>query len=59
MPAVDRVGAIWLKADRTYDLVELDAGPDTFKTFLYVLKIARFTKRDDVVGQPLEVPSAR
>jgi hypothetical protein len=58
MPAVDRAGAVWLKADRTYELVEVDAGPETFEMFLYVLEVAGFTKRDDVIGEPLKVPTA-
>lgn len=56
MPEVDRVGAVWLKADRTYELIPLDAGPETFRVFLYAQQIAAFQERDDVLLAPLQAP---
>lgn len=42
MPAVDRVGAIWCRADG-YDLIPVDAGPETYRLFRYAQQIAKFT----------------
>jgi hypothetical protein len=41
MLKVDRVGAIWVRADG-YDLIPVDAGPDTYKVFRYAQRIAQF-----------------
>lgn len=57
MPEVNKVGAVWLKADRTYELVPLDAGPETFRVFLYAQQIALFDDRDDVLGAALDPPT--
>jgi len=56
MLEVDRVGAVWLKADRSYELVPVDASPETFRTFLYCQQIAQFADRDDVVLAALDPP---
>jgi hypothetical protein len=57
MLEVERCGVVWLKADRTYELVEVDASPATFRVFLAAHLIARFDERDDVIGAPLESPA--
>ncbi len=56
LPEVDRVGAIWLRADRTYEMTPVDAGPDTFRVFLYCKAIADFDAREDVVLAALAPP---
>lgn len=38
MPAIDFCGALWLRADG-FDLYPYDAGPETFRTFLYVQQV--------------------
>lgn len=45
LPPIARTGAVWLRADG-YDLVPCDAGPATFRTFLYVQQVAAFTTSD-------------
>lgn len=55
MPTVDACGAIWVRADG-YDLVPVDAGPTTFRTFLYVQQVARFAKGESLVGDVLTPP---
>lgn len=57
MVDVDRVGAVWLKADRTYELVPVDAGPETFAVFLQAKAIAEFDDRDDVLLESLRPPT--
>ena len=39
MPTVDQAGCVWLRADG-YDLVPVDAGQDTFMSFLYCQQVA-------------------
>lgn len=58
MPKVDRVGAVWVRADG-YDLIEVDAGPDTYRTFRHVQRIARFRTDDGdpVIGEALQPPT--
>jgi hypothetical protein len=56
MLEVDRCAVVWLKADRTYELVPVDAGGTSFRTFLYALEIGRFLARDDVLGTPIAAP---
>ena len=58
MPTVDASGCIWLRTDG-YDLVPVEAGPDSFRTFLYAQQVAAFTQqpREAVVGEALEVPA--
>ena len=56
MLEVDRCGAVWLKADRTYELVPVDATPATFRVFLYAKQIAEFDARDDLIGAALDPP---
>lgn len=55
MPQVDACGAIWVRADG-YDLVPVNAGPSTFRTFLYVQQVARFAKGESLVGDTLNPP---
>jgi len=42
MPEVDRVGAVWVRADG-YDLVPVEAGTDVYAMFRYAQQVARFT----------------
>jgi hypothetical protein len=56
MLEVERCGVVWLRADRTYELVPVDASPATFRVFLAAHLIARFDEREDVLGAPLEPP---
>jgi len=53
MPGVDRCGVIWLKADRSYEFVPVDAGDQTFQVFLDVQRIAVFGYRDDILEAPI------
>lgn len=41
MIPVDKVGAIWVRADG-YDLIPVDAGPATYKIFRHVQKVAQW-----------------
>jgi len=50
---VQRCGAVWLRADRSYEFCPVDATPATFNVFAFVKQIAEFDGRDDVVGAPL------
>lgn len=43
MPEVDRCGVIWVRADG-YDLYPYEAGPATFRTFLYAQQVAHFVE---------------
>jgi hypothetical protein len=65
MPAVDRCGVIWLRADG-YDLIPIEAGDAEFRIFLYALELARwrdvndnFKRREDceVIGEALTPPA--
>lgn len=56
MPEVDACGAVWVRADG-YDLVPVDAGPRTFRTFLYVQQVAHFTTGESLVGDVLTPPT--
>jgi hypothetical protein len=63
VPKVDRCGVVWLRGDRTYELVPVEAGEREFVLFRMVLEVARFADprfaRDDyvdVVGAPLLPP---
>jgi len=56
MLEVERCGVVWLRGDRSYELVPVDASPATFRVFLAAHLIARFDERDDVLGAPLEAP---
>jgi len=56
MIEVERCGVVWLRADRSYELVPVDASPATFRVFLAAHLIARFDEREDVLGAPLEAP---
>jgi hypothetical protein len=44
MPTIAYAAAVHLRADG-YDLIPVDAGADTFRTFLYVQQIAQFRNR--------------
>ena len=64
IPAVDRAGVVWLRADRTYELVPVEAGEREFVLFRMVLEVARFADerfaRDEyvnVIGAPLAPPT--
>lgn len=56
MPEVDRCGVVWLRGDRTYEVVPVDASEATHRVFLYVLQVAAFDKRDDLIGEALRPP---
>jgi hypothetical protein len=45
MPDVDLVAAVWLQDDR-YEVVPLDAGRETWRTFLYAAEVWRYMQRD-------------
>lgn len=60
VPKVDRAGVVWLRGDRSYELVPVEAGDREFALFRAVLAVAKFADqrfaRDDyveVVGAPL------
>jgi hypothetical protein len=55
MPAVQKVGAIWVRGDG-YDLIPVDAGPDTYKVFRHAQQIARFqtTTSKTVIGEAIQ-----
>lgn len=55
MPAIDWCAVLWLRADG-YDLVPVDAGPSTFRSFLYAQQVARFMAREDVIQDALQPP---
>ena len=57
MPRVDATGCVWIQ-DGLYELVPVDAGPDTFAAFGYVQQIADFATADRgrVVGEALPPP---
>jgi hypothetical protein len=57
MPKIEQAGCVWLRADG-YDLVPVDAGPDTYRIFLYAQQVARFTDqpRERYVLEALEPP---
>jgi len=63
MPAVDRCGVVWLRADG-YDLVPVEAGEPEFLLFQMVARIARFADRQlgerlgerEVIGDALRPP---
>jgi hypothetical protein len=58
MPEVDGCAAIWVRSDG-YSLIPLTAGPDQFRTFLYVSEVAKFQHdASDVVGPPIKPPTA-
>lgn len=41
MPKVDRVAGLWVRADG-YDLVPVDAGPNTYRVFRHAQQVARW-----------------
>lgn len=58
MPEVDRVGAVWVRADG-YDLIPVEAGEAEHRQFLYAAQISEFTQHSrDLVGEPLRSPWA-
>lgn len=58
MPQIDQAGCIWLRADG-YDLIPVDAGADTFRTFQYCQQVAHFTSspRERYVLEALTPPA--
>lgn len=58
MPEVDGCAVLWLRADG-YDLIPFQAGPEEFRTFLYVREVGRFatTTSKTVKGEALRAPS--
>lgn len=58
MPAVDKVGAVWVRADG-YDLVPVDASPATYRTFRHAQQIARWQQVTSkaAVGDVLQPPT--
>jgi hypothetical protein len=59
MPPVDECMALHLRADGTYSLVPVDAGPEAFRAFKYVREVFRFAEdlSKRVIGQPLVAPA--
>jgi hypothetical protein len=59
LPAVDRVGAVWLRADG-YDLHPVNADERTFRLWRYAREVARFAEagRDGYVAESLTVAEA-
>jgi len=57
LPRVDRCVAVWLRTDG-YDVFPVDAGDDTYRTFLYVQQLAAFANapRGTYVGDALAHP---
>lgn len=56
MPKVDAVGIVHVRADDA-DLVPLTAGPDEFRSFLYIAQVAAAADRlKELVGAPLSTP---
>lgn len=56
MPEVEHCGVIWVRADG-YELVPVTAGPDQFRSFLYVAQCAQFTDTArDLIGEALTPP---
>jgi hypothetical protein len=59
LPKIDRVGAVWLQ-ERSYELIPIDAGEETFRAFRYVAEVAHFMdRRREVVGEALEPPARK
>jgi hypothetical protein len=56
-PPIKRAAAVLLRADY-YEVVPLDVGESTFRTFLYARQMADFLERDrrELVGEPLPRP---
>jgi hypothetical protein len=59
LPRIDAAGVVWLTPAR-YELVPVDAGAETFRSFLHACEVADFTRagRDRYIGEPLEAPAA-
>jgi hypothetical protein len=54
MDEVDCCGALWITPD-SYELREVTAGPEQFRTFLYVQQVAQFTKNSQQLLGPAMV----
>lgn len=56
-PKVDKVGAIWVRADG-YDLIPVDAGPDTYRVFRHAQRIAQWQTETGkaAVGEAIRPP---
>jgi hypothetical protein len=59
MLPVDRCGVVWLRADRSYEFVPVEANEQAFAIFRAAHLIARFEERDDFIGAPLDPPNGR
>jgi len=57
MPAVDRCGCVWLRADG-YDLIPVNAGPQTFRAFLHAQQVAHYCdlQRETLIGNAERPP---
>jgi hypothetical protein len=55
MYAVQQVAGLWVRADG-YDLIPVDAGPDTYKVFRHAQQIARFqtVTSKTVIGEAIQ-----
>jgi hypothetical protein len=58
MPAIDRAGVVHLRADGSYDLVPLEAGPEALEVFTAAQQVAAFaaSDRDEWIGDALRPP---
>lgn len=58
MPVVDRVGAIWVRADG-YDVIPVEADETVYRTFRYAQMIAKFTTElsKQWIGDALRPPT--
>jgi hypothetical protein len=58
MPEVDATGCVWLRADG-YDLIPVEAGPESYRVFQYAQQIAKFKRepREAYVGEALISPT--
>lgn len=57
MPEIQSAYGVWIRAEG-YDVIPLDVGEETFKTFLHVATVARRSKGiRDLVGDALPAPT--
>lgn len=57
MPEVDACGVVHVTPDSA-TLMPIDAGPDTFKIFLYVAQLARWRRDATPIGEPVLPPGS-
>jgi hypothetical protein len=57
LPIIDHAAAVWLRADG-YDVIPVDIGDDTFRSFLYCQQVAKFVRADRsmTIGDALAPP---